>query len=193
MEKLKFCIFGGAFNPIHKGHVKIARSAITKCGIDKVIWVPTDSAPHKSKASVGINHRLAMINIAVGNDKHHILSDIETTLSKPSYTIQTIKHLKRAFGPHHHWSFLMGADSWGLFNTWKNWQDILHEVKIIVFPRSGSSLPVSVEDGPTILNEPTFDISSSNLREAIYYQRVLDESKVFNLVINYIRKNKLYL
>ncbi len=131
--KTKVGILGGTFDPIHKGHVAIAKAAYEEYGLAFVLLIPTGHSPHKSDASITAPlHRLAMVQLATEEEEEEGLraSSFEIEKGKTSYTYETLEELHRL---HPDWElyFLMGGDSLRDFFTWKNPDRILESATIL--------------------------------------------------------------
>jgi nicotinate-nucleotide adenylyltransferase len=165
---LKIGLYFGTFNPIHIGHMAIANFIVDYADIDELWFVVSPQNPHKKKKNL-LNdyHRLEMVHRAVDDDKRFRVSNIEFSLPKPSYTVDTLTYLKEHY-PEHHFKIIMGSDNLEKFPKWKNYEQIVENYGIIIYPRPGFDpskyqLPSSTE----ILNAPQMEISSTFIRKAI--------------------------
>ncbi|HKI89353.1 MAG TPA: nicotinate (nicotinamide) nucleotide adenylyltransferase [Draconibacterium sp.] len=166
---LKIGLYFGTFNPIHIGHMAIASFIVDYADIDELWFVVSPQNPHKKKQNL-LNdyHRLEMVHRAVDNDNRFRVSNIEFSLPKPSYTIDTLSYLKDQF-PKHHFKIIMGSDNLEKLHKWKNYEQIVENFGIIIYPRPGFEpskyeLPSTAE----IANAPQMDISSTFIRKAIH-------------------------
>lgn len=131
-------LLGGTFDPVHYGHLQLAEAAIEECNLDKVVFVPSAQPPHKNRASITpFRHRLAMLTLAGAGIKGFECSAIEGLLPKPSYTIDTLRALKKQYENDCRLYFMIGADAFLDILTWKSPRQVLHEVNIIVSGRKG--------------------------------------------------------
>ncbi|RMG75924.1 MAG: nicotinate-nucleotide adenylyltransferase [Bacteroidetes bacterium] len=136
MNNKKIGLFFGTFNPIHVGHLIIANYMAEFTSLDKVWLVVSPQNPLKQKKSLLADyHRLAMARIAVEDNPHIQVSDIEFKLPKPSYTIHTIVYLKEKY-PDKSFVLIMGEDNLRSFHKWKNHEELLKQVEIYVYPRA---------------------------------------------------------
>jgi len=165
---LKIGLYFGTFNPIHIGHMAIANYLVEFTSIDQLWFVVSPQNPHKKKQNL-LNdyHRLEMVHRAVDDDDRFRVSNIEFGLPKPSYTVDTLAYLKDKF-PDHHFKIIMGSDNLEKFHKWKNYQQIVDNYGIIIYPRPGfepskHELPKSTE----IAKAPQMEISSTFIRKAI--------------------------
>ena len=135
-------IFGGAFDPVHKGNVKIAEQCIETIGMEKIIIVPTGVSPFK-KELTDEETRLSILQIAFSNDQYEI-SDYELRQSKkdknPSYTINTLKFLTKESPSS--FVLIMGSDALATINQWYQWEMILNYCHILVVNRNDNNLKV---------------------------------------------------
>ena len=128
-------LYFGTFNPIHVGHMVIANYMSEHTGLDQVWFVVTPQNPLKNKKSLlQDSHRLALVREAVDESPNLKASDIEFGLSKPNYTANTLAHLIEKY-PKHTFSLIMGEDNLRNFHKWRNYEHILKEHQIFVYPR----------------------------------------------------------
>ncbi len=212
MSSQKIGLLGGTFNPVHYGHLQLAAAALEECSLDKVVFIPSAQPPHKNGTLLtSFRHRLAMLALAVQDVNGFECNDIEGTLPKPSYTVDTLQVLLQHYKSDCQLYFMIGADAFLDILTWKSHQKVLHSVNIILSQRRGykgvqlsellkklgykpSESSWHGDDGKKdiyILKKTPDDYSSSGIRTSIgkgeSVQRFLPES-----VIEYIQKNKLY-
>ena len=137
---LKLGLFGGSFNPIHNGHLTIARVAHDKLRLDRVLFIPTGDPPHKRDGSLAPAHdRYEMVRLAIAGMPSFDLSDIEIRRTGKSYTIDTIRTLEHQYGPTAELSFLIGLDAFLDFPNWKSPVELLRLCRFVVVPRPGQS------------------------------------------------------
>ncbi|WGM40845.1 nicotinate-nucleotide adenylyltransferase [Caulobacter sp. NIBR1757] len=131
-------LYGGSFNPVHEGHLHVARTAITRLNLDRVIWLVSPQNPLKSsKDTAPLKQRLADVTRAIG-DSRMIVSDIETRLGS-QFTIDTLRLLKARY-PGVHFVWIMGADSLKDVHRWRGWTQLMREVPVAVVSRPWASL-----------------------------------------------------
>ncbi len=167
--KLKIGLYFGSYNPIHIGHMAIANYIIEFTGIDQLWFVVSPQNPHKGKDNLLEDyHRLELVTRAIGDDNRFRVSNIEFNLPKPSYTIHTLTHLQEKF-PHHNFVIIMGSDNLDNFHKWKNYEMILENYGIIVYPRPGFDHHKMIEHTNVTVAEgaPMMEISSSFIRESL--------------------------
>jgi nicotinate-nucleotide adenylyltransferase len=205
-------VFGGAFDPVHKGHLALVRTAVEQCDLVEVIFIPTAHAPHKvSHAS--FPHRLAMLEQALSAEDGWSISCIEAKRQGPSYTVDTLELLIQTLIKEQTPYLLLGADSLLDLPHWRSFTDILQQAHLIVAGRPGiahirveegiKALPGGYSeqgeagywqraDGKTIryLHQVQVDISSSELRNRLANHQPCPEA--LPKVMDYIRKHRLY-
>jgi nicotinate-nucleotide adenylyltransferase len=131
-------LYGGSFNPVHAGHLHVARTAMRRLGLDRVIWLVSPQNPLKQTAETeSLAARMAAVR-KVANTPGMIVSDIETRIGS-AYTIDTLRVLKARF-PGVNFVWLMGADNLAQFHRWRGWTEILHQVPMAIIARPGSQL-----------------------------------------------------
>lgn len=132
---MKVGLYFGTFNPIHIGHLVIANYMVEHTELEQVWMVVSPHNPLKDKSSLLADyHRLALVKVAIDDNEKLRASDVEFSLSKPSYTVSTLAHLKEKY-PNHEFSLIMGEDNLRTFHKWFNHEIILQRHKIFVYPR----------------------------------------------------------
>ena len=174
----KIGLFFGSFNPIHIGHLLIANHMVEHTDLQEIWFVVSSHNPHKKKASLLDDyHRLAIVKEAIDDNPKFKASDVEFSLSQPSYTVETLAHLKERY-PSHQFSLLMGEDNLRSFYKWKNYEVILENNPIFIYPRvltiqeleSGKAIEKNqLLDHPniTMTDAPIMKVSSSYIRQLI--------------------------
>lgn len=164
---LKVGIFGGSFNPVHTGHVALAKSLCEKARLDEVWFMVSPQNPFKAHATdlLADHLRLEMVRKAIENEPQLKASDYEFLLPKPSYTWNTLQALSADY-PDTAFTLLIGGDNWAAFDKWYRSADILARYPIVVYPRQGSHTG-NVPEGVTIVETPLLDISSTEIRQRI--------------------------
>ena len=127
-------IFGGAFDPVHKGHTQSLKYISDLKIIDEIQVIPNYASPHNKDIQTEEKHRLKMLEIAFKEIKNIKLNDIELKNKTKSYTYETLKYLKEIY-PEKHISLIIGLDSLFSFTTWKNWENILSLCSLLVLER----------------------------------------------------------
>jgi len=145
---MNIALFGGTFDPIHRGHLVVARAAAAKFQLKQVWFVAADIPPHKHKAPItSFEHRYAMVALGLAGEKQFVPSLLEApdqsvpqSKRKPSYSIDTIRRLKTRLGKSDHLYFLIGMDAFRDIATWYKAEELLTECEFIVAARPGYSL-----------------------------------------------------
>lgn len=165
---MKVALFFGSFNPIHIGHMAIANYIVTYAQVDQLWFVVSPQNPVKEKKTLlAQNHRLALVQQAIEDDERFRASNIEFALPQPSYTVNTLAQLSNKY-PKYDFSLLLGADNLQGFNKWKNYELILSNYELLVYPRIGASMPDWLpHPNVKIVDAPIMEISATFIRKAI--------------------------
>ena len=166
-EKKEVGVFGGSFDPIHAGHVELARYVLEHSGLDEVWLMVSPRNPLKPQATVASDEeRLEMARLATEGMDGIKVSDFEFSLPVPSYSWLTLTRLREAY-PDISFRLIIGGDNWADFRRWKNPDLIREQFGVIVYPRPGESLP-SPPPGVTILRDaPQMPVSSTEIRRLL--------------------------
>lgn len=167
MQKKKVGIFGGSFNPIHTGHIALAKSLCQQAGLDEVWLMVSPMNPFKKEATDLLTDklRLEMAEQAIADEPKLKACDYEFHMPKPSYTWHTLQALSQDF-PHVSFTLLIGGDNWTSFDKWFHHEDILSHYPIVVYPRKGCDIG-KVPSSVTIVETPLLNISSTEIRQRI--------------------------
>ena len=171
--KLKIGLYFGSYNPVHIGHLAIANYMVEYTDIDQLWFIVSPQNPHKKKTNLLDDYqRLEMVYRAVEGDDRLRASNIEFGLPKPSYTINTLAYLNDQH-PDYHFQILMGSDNLENFHKWKNYETIIENYGVIVYPRPRfDKSKINMHKNITIAeNAPLMEISSSFIRKAIHEGR----------------------
>lgn len=199
---MKVGLFGGSFDPIHRGHIEPVREARRRLGLDRVIYLPTARPPHKpGRALAPAIARYAMVELALLDEEGMSASAHELTLDRPAYTVETLEHFRREM-PAADLHLIIGGDSFADFHHWVRWREIANLARLVVLARPGWSLETSSlhpevaalagTDRVLLLRQPPVDISSTELRDRLASGRPLPEGAVPGLVVRYVQKYGLY-
>ena len=165
---MKTGLFFGSFNPIHTGHLVIANYMATFSGLKEVWLVVSPHNPLKQRSGLAnMYDRLEMAKLATENAPQLKVSDIEFKLAQPSYTVDTLAHLRERY-PQKEFVLIMGADNLVSLKKWKNYEVLLKDYHIYVYPRPGADVK-EWENHPSITftDTPQMEISSTFIRKAI--------------------------
>jgi len=171
-DKKKIGLYFGTFNPIHIGHLVIANHMANYTDLDEVWFVVSPHNPFKNKNTLLDDYaRLELVHRAVRDYDRLRVSDIEFGLPRPSYTINTLVHLNEKY-PNNHFSLIMGGDNLNAFHKWRNYEVILENHELYVYPRFATS-PGSLDNHKKVnlIGAPIMQISSSFIRNAIKDQK----------------------
>lgn len=185
-------VFGGSFNPVHWGHVRLAEWIVRHGWADEVWLMVSPRNPLKEQAGLLPEaERLDMARLAAGEVAGVRASDFEFSLPRPSYTWRTLEALRAAF-PATAFSLIIGADNWLHFDRWARPDYIRAHHKLLVYPRPGYPLDASaLPDGVDLLGAPVFDVSSTRVRKLLRENG--DASRLVPApVLHYIKERHLY-
>lgn len=199
---MKVGLFGGSFDPIHRGHIEPVREAKRALGLDRVIYLPTAVPPHKpGKKLAPAPSRYAMVEMALLAEDGLCASPHELTLGRPAYTIETLEHFRREM-PDAELYLLIGGDSFADLSHWVRWREIPGAARLVVLARPGWNLdtaPLDLEVAAlarsgrvTFLEQPPVDVSSTRLRELLAAGGPVPAGSMPDLVVRYVQKYKLY-
>ena len=189
-------IYGGSFNPIHRGHVELAERLCRDEGLDELWFMVSPQNPFKKSSPDLLNEniRLELARMAVREHPCLKVSDFEFRLPRPSYTADTLAALRQAY-PDRLFTLVIGADNWLSFNRWKDYDKIIEEYPIYIYPRRGydideRSLPANVK----LCHAPIIEISSTQIRQGISEGKNMNyfiPRPVYDYIINHgLYKNK---
>ena len=187
-------IFGGTFNPPHIGHLIVAESVCEQLKLEKVIFVPSFISPHKKKGEERLSfHRLEMVKLAIRLNPHFDISEIEVTRKGMSYTYETLETFHRKY-PSSKLFFIIGADNFAEFHTWKNPARIVELASLVVMNRPLNTPGVRRKGfvkGAQFAPVPDIQISSTEIRKMIAENKSI-RYLVPQVVLHYIQRHKLY-
>lgn len=161
------CLFGGTFDPVHIGHLRIANEALKAVSLTQVIFVPAGSPPHKEPTRVTpFEDRARMLEIACAPYSSFAVSRIEAD-QQPSYTVNTLARFRQDMGADDELFFLIGADAFDEIRTWHEWQRVLSLASFIVVSRPGKTY--AIPEGARVhpLDGIELPMSSSELRDRL--------------------------
>lgn len=184
-------IFGGSFNPVHNGHIMLAQYLAQHSLLDEVWLTLSPQNPLKiSNSLLDDNHRLAMLNLAIESYPLLKVCDIELEMPRPSYTINTLDELSRRY-PDYRFNVVIGGDNWNIIDRWKDYQRIINEYGVVIYPRPGYELSSTNNSNVVVVEAPLADISSTEIREAFANDKEA-RHLIPKKVAEYIIKHDLY-
>ena len=137
---MKLGLLGGSFNPMHDGHLAIARQTREALELDQILYIPTSHPPHKPNGSLApAQDRYEMVRLAIASDPAFAISDVEIRRPGKSYSIDTIRQLQQEYGPHTQLFFLIGLDAFLDFPSWRDPRTLLELCSFVVLSRPGLS------------------------------------------------------
>lgn len=208
-------IFGGTFDPVHYGHLRLAEEARERLGLERVRWLPAGQPPHRPGPTVGPADRLAMVALATADHPDFEVDPTEVQAARPSYTVLTLQRLRDELGPHRPLVLLLGTDAFSSLTTWHRWPELLQLAHIGVAHRAGApphpeALPPELvrefvdrhSDTPDVLHTAPagrvvvfpmtpLDISATHIRNLLSTQHS-PRYLVPPAVLDYIEENGLY-
>ena len=179
-------LFFGSFNPIHNGHLIIANHISENYNLNEVWFVVSPQNPHKKKGSLlNENHRFRLIQLALEGCKKLRVSNIEFSLPRPSYTINTIMYLKDKY-PSYEFSIILGSEGFNNIEGWKNAEYLKSDCRFMVYKRTNEEVKNKEGWRFEIIEGPLLQISSSYIRKQII------EKKSIQFLVPEIVKEEIY-
>jgi len=158
----RLALYGGTFDPVHHGHLILARDAIERLQLDGVVFIPAGISPHKlENASTPAHLRREMLELAIAGEPRFSMDDCELRREGPSFTVDTVESL-RARHPDTEFFYLVGDDNAAKLHTWHRFEDLRRLVQFVVFHRAESAVPHAYTNLPRRI-----DISATEIRERI--------------------------
>jgi len=186
----KVALFGGSFDPVHRGHLFIAEKAVETCGLDRVIFLPCWKSPHKRGKEISDSEdRVAMLRAATQDIPWAEVSEWEVSREEASYSWKTAQHFTGEFGEDAELFWIVGTDQWEVIEKWAEPEILADLLTFIVFPRGGT--PAEREGFRMLQVEASFDASSTEVRRRVKADEPIDHLVVPE-VEALIRQRKLY-
>lgn len=188
--------FGGSFNPIHNGHIALAKALLKTAGLDEVWFVVSPQNPFKRQSYLlDDNARMEMVRAALADEQQLRPCDIELTMPRPSYTWLTLQQLGHEH-PELSFTLLIGGDNWPRFGEWYHSADILESYPIVIYPRRNDSDDDAIDSrrlpyGVTLADTPLLDISSTEIRRLVAENKPID-GLVPPVVASIIKEQRWY-
>lgn len=197
---MKTGIFGGAFNPVHNGHLALARHYIKLLSLDRIIFVPTALPPHKTSDDlIDGKDRINMLNLALGDNKSFLVDDCEFHRTGKSYTVDTLAYLKNKY-PNDEFYLIIGEDQYVCFDKWYKFDEIIKNATVVTAARHSDKYDELCEfkkangfmQNSIVSDFEVIELSSSQIRKMIF-----DGDDISGLVPDkvkeYIKENNLYV
>lgn len=162
-------IYGGSFNPIHRGHIELGEFICQNGYVDELWFLVSPQNPFKKQATdlLDDHRRLELARVAVQDNPRLKVCDVEFRLPRPSYMYKTLEALDGEY-PDRQFVLIIGADNWLAFDRWAEYRTLLERYEILVFPRSGYPIdPASLPSGVRLLPSPIIDISATEIRRRL--------------------------
>lgn len=183
-------LLGGSFNPVHIGHIMLASYLSQYTDLDRVWLTLSPQNPLRKDTFIADSHRLEMLRIALAGNSHVDICDIELTMPRPSYSIATLDRLSEMYLDKQ-FRFIIGSDNWQIFRKWKDWERIITDYGIIIYPRPGYPIAETTLPNVKFINAPVIELSSTFIRQGI-----ADGKDMTNFlpsgVFDYIQTHQLY-
>lgn len=186
-------IYGGSFNPIHNGHIALAKAFLRQAALDEVWFVVSPQNPFKvNDHLLDDRWRLRLTEEALQGETNLIASDYEFHLSKPSYMWHTLQHMSHDY-PDRKFTLLIGGDNWTTFRRWYHADDILSHYSLAVYPRKDNPIDVAtLPSNVQLIQAELLDISSTEIRQRIASRQDISQL-VPPRVAELITSHRLYL
>lgn len=186
-------VLGGTFDPIHLGHLIIAQYALEAAALDKVLFVPAGQPYMKRRIISPAVDRLAMVDLAIENNRRFASSIVDIKRGGPTYTVDTLKDLKEEFGEPTELFLIVGADSIADLPKWHKVKELLGMCEVLAFARPGSLMEIAPEIRKKVrqTQAPLIDISATEIRQIVKSGKEI-RYLVPEIVAEYIKKRGLY-
>jgi len=210
-------IFGGTFDPIHHGHLRLAQEALEQCKLGAVRFIPSGTPPHRTAPLASAEQRLHMVRMALQGQPGFVLDEREVHRTDPCYSVDTLSALREELGPQQSLSLLLGSDAFLQLHTWHQWQRLFELAHIVVMQRPGRPVGNAMAQAdaglgkqyqnrlaptPQLLHEsasglvvvldmPQLDISATDIRSRATQNKNL-RYLLPDSVAHYIQINHLY-
>lgn len=187
-RKIKTGIYGGSFNPIHNGHIALARHLLQEAELDEIWFVVSPQNPFKVQQQLlADDKRLLLVRKALAPYPQLVASDFEFSLPRPSYMWHTLQSMSAQW-PDRELHLIIGADNWLCFDRWYHAVDIRSTYPIIIYPRQGYEIvPSALPQGVRLVNTPLYNVSSTEIRADVAAGRDIS-GKVPSTILSEVEK-----
>jgi nicotinate-nucleotide adenylyltransferase len=195
MKKLKIGLFGGVFDPIHNGHLFLAEYFRNTFKLDQIIFLPAGDINHKNCPIASRKDRYAMVRLVEKDNEDFAVNAVDFKRKGPTYTIDSVKAMKKLYGKEAIFRYLIGADNIKDLRNWKNYKTLLRSIKFLAISRPGvpgGGYRVGSQSIKTI-KAPSLNISSTQVRKLIKEGNTAARYMIPEKVWKYIQKKGLYL
>ncbi|MEG0024784.1 MAG: nicotinate (nicotinamide) nucleotide adenylyltransferase [Akkermansia sp.] len=188
---MRVCLFGGSFDPVHQGHLNIAREAQKRCGLDLIIFLPCACSPLKKVSPLASdNQRIDMLSLAIESFSWARLDLTDMQLPPPSWSWRVAEHIRHEY-PKAELFWLMGTDQWIDLERWDQWTHLSEMLTFIVHFRQGCA-PLPREGVKSIFIEGDHPASSSAIRQMLHDGEMIPKGWLAPSIVEYIQKNRIY-
>ncbi|OGS75430.1 MAG: nicotinic acid mononucleotide adenylyltransferase [Gallionellales bacterium GWA2_55_18] len=209
-------IFGGTFDPVHYGHLRLAEEMLELANLRQIRFIPTGTPPHRAAPQVSAQHRSAMVQLAIADQPAFMLDDREVKRTTPCYTVDTLRELRADLGTAQPLCLLMGGDAFLQLHTWHEWEQLFELAHIVVGYRPGFTIDERIHSATAELQQhyqqrlctaddlsrqpsggiaelaiPKLEISATDIRRRVAEKRTI-RYLLPNAVANYIHQHHLY-
>ena len=187
-RKIKTGIYGGSFNPIHNGHIALARHLLQEAELDEIWFVVSPQNPFKVQQQLlADDKRLLLVRKALAPYPQLVAADFEFSLPRPSYMWHTLQSMSAQW-PDRELHLIIGADNWLCFDRWYHADDIRSTYPIIIYPRQGYDIePSALPQGVRLVNTPLYNVSSTEIRADVAAGRDIS-GKVPSTILSEVEK-----
>ncbi|MFZ2303094.1 MAG: nicotinate-nucleotide adenylyltransferase [Gallionella sp.] len=209
-------IFGGTFDPVHYGHLRLAEEMLELANLRQIRFIPTGTPPHRNAPQVSAQHRSAMVQLAIADQPAFMLDNREVNRTTPCYTVDTLRELRADLGVTQPLCLLMGGDAFLQLHTWHEWEQLFELAHIVVGYRPGFTIDERIHSATAELQQhyqqrlctakdlsrqpsggiaelaiPKLEISATDIRRRVAENRTI-RYLLPNAVANYIHQHHLY-